>query len=63
MNNHINGLHLFWCFLVSLLFFSKDGFGIKQPEKVDMPLNRETQLLNNKNFLKFTKDRIAGVEI
>ena len=25
-----------------LLFFYKDGFGIKQPTKVDMPLNKQS---------------------
>ena len=29
--------------IVSLLFFSKDGLGIKLPTKVDMPLNKETK--------------------
>ena len=28
--------------IVPLLFFYKDGFGIKLPSKVDMPLNKET---------------------
>ena len=27
---------------LKLLFSYKDGFGIKQPMKVDMPLNKET---------------------
>ena len=31
-------------YLASLQFFSKDGFGIKYPSKVDMPLNKETKL-------------------
>ena len=29
--------------ILSLLFFYKDGFGIKYPIKVDMPLNKETK--------------------
>ena len=29
--------------VVSLLFFNKDGFGIKWPSKVDMPLKKETK--------------------
>ena len=29
--------------IVPLLFFYKDGFGIKSPIKVDMPLNKETK--------------------
>ena len=28
---------------VPLAFFYKDGFGIKQPTKVDIPLNKETE--------------------
>ena len=28
--------------IVPLLFFSRDGFNIKSPTKVDMPLNKET---------------------
>ena len=27
----------------TLLFFYKDGFGIKWPTKVDMPLSKETE--------------------
>ena len=27
--------------IVKLLYFFKDGFGIKLPTKVDMPLNKE----------------------
>ena len=29
--------------ILSLLFFCKDGFGIKYPTKFDMPLNKETE--------------------
>ena len=29
--------------LAPLLFFYKDGVSIKQPTKVDMPLNKETK--------------------
>ena len=29
-------------YIVSLLFFYKDGFGIKLTMKADMPLNKET---------------------
>ena len=35
--------------IISLLFFYKDSFGIKEPTKVDMPLNKEI-----KPNLKFT---------
>ena len=27
--------------ILSLMFFDKDGFGIKQTTKVDIPLNKE----------------------
>ena len=41
--------------IVSLMFFLENGFGIKQPSKVDMPLNKETKpnqaLLYNINNL------------
>ena len=36
--------------IVPLLFFSENGFGIKQPTKVDMPLNKETKPSYNENF-------------
>ena len=29
--------------IILLLFFYKDGFGIKYPTKVDIPLNKEIQ--------------------
>ena len=29
--------------IVPLLFFYKDGFGLKEPTKVDMPLNKESK--------------------
>ena len=29
--------------IVSLVFFCKDGFGIKKPMEVNMPLNKETK--------------------
>ena len=29
--------------IVSMLFFNMDGFGIKYPMKIDMPLNKETK--------------------
>ena len=29
--------------IVPLMFFSENSFGIKQPTKVDMPLNKETK--------------------
>ena len=29
-------------YIVRLLFFLENGFGIKQPTMVDMPLNKET---------------------
>ena len=29
--------------VLALLLIYKDGFGIKQPMKVDMPLNKETK--------------------
>ena len=32
------------CYIVPLLFFYKDGFGIKWAITVDMPLNKETNL-------------------
>ena len=32
-----------------LLFFLENGFGIKQPTKVDMPLNKETKPKNMKH--------------
>ena len=31
------------CYIVPLLFFYENGFGIKWPTKVDMPLNKETK--------------------
>ena len=34
------------------LFFYKDGFGIKHPMKVDMPLNKETKMKQNLWFFK-----------
>ena len=36
-------------YIVLLLFFYKDGFGIKLSIKIDMPLNKET---NPRNFAK-----------
>ena len=37
--------------IVLLLFFKENGFGIKKPTKVDMPLNIETK--PNQTFLVF----------
>ena len=31
------------CVLLLLMSFYRDGFGIKWPTKVDMPLNKETE--------------------
>ena len=42
--------------IVRLLFFYKDGFGIKLPTKVDMPLNKENLTLN-----KETKQTTVGI--
>ena len=36
---------------MSLLFFLKDGFGIKLHTKVDMPLNKETEPIIWRKFL------------
>ena len=43
--------------IVLLLFFLKDGDGIIQPKKVDMPLNKQTvmqyqEFLSNINWYK-----------
>ena len=35
-------------YVVPLLFFPEKRFGIKLPAKVDMPLNKETELYVNK---------------
>ena len=35
--------------IVSLLFFNKDGFVIKLPMKVDMPLNKKKQKTNKQS--------------
>ena len=44
--------------IVSLRFFYKDGFGIKLPTKVDMPLYKETKQnqANHKQFEKYLPD-------
>ena len=31
------------CYVAPQQFFYKDGFGIKQPKKIDMPFNKETK--------------------
>ena len=41
--NPIISLAMSW--LVSLLFFYKDGFGIKYHLKVDIPLNKQKDIL------------------
>ena len=35
---------------VTLLSFDKDGFGIKWPKKVGLPLNKETKLNQTNEF-------------
>ena len=44
------------CQIVPLLFFYKDGVGIKLPQKVDMPLKKETK--ENQDF-RIRKSKIA----
>ena len=39
-------------YLVPQLFFYKEGFGIKYPRKVDMPLNKQTKSIS-KTFLQW----------
>ena len=38
-------------YIVSVMFFHKDGFGIKSHTKVDMPLNKEINLLEEICFI------------
>ena len=44
---------------LSQLFFDKDGFGIKLPTKIDMPLNKESNSPGTPYFghLATTKQR------
>ena len=35
--------------MISLMFFYKNGFGVKQPIKLDVPLNNVTEQLSKKN--------------
>ena len=38
------------------MFFYKDGFSIKLPTKVDMPLNKEPDQTTNQTFLVKSQD-------
>ena len=47
--------------MVALLFFYKNGFGIKQPMKVDIPLNNETEASFLLMFLEHTLHNTISV--
>ena len=47
------------CYIVPILFFYKDDFGIKYPTKIDMPLNKEPEAnMNTSNHVPTLLDSI-----
>ena len=43
------------CEIVPLLLFYKNGFGIKQPAKVDMPLNKDNSMTRDRKIFVTNK--------